>query len=180
LALTTFKLAKNDVYLNLLQANFSANSTKTQKKITEGPVKVLSVSWKYLLMDLQLDVAHPPAARFEMLALEQLICTLESFQGDADVPKDMGLVINILSSKLLPRSLANAGAMGTALSGGVQRQRGAGPRLARPRLCARQSTVTGSKPPGCCPHPHPPSTLSTLPSLHTIPSSLPSNPSHPS
>ncbi len=86
--------AETDVYLNLLRTKFSANSTKAQKTITNGFVRI---------MDLRHYVAHPPAARLEMRALGPLIRTLESFQRDPDVPKDMGLVINILSSKLLPR-----------------------------------------------------------------------------
>jgi hypothetical protein len=86
--------ARDDVYINLLQDKFSANNTVAEKKITEGLIRIIS---------LRHDVAHPPPARLEMRALGPLIRTLETFQGEADVPKDIGLVINILSSKLLPR-----------------------------------------------------------------------------
>jgi hypothetical protein len=86
--------AKNEVYLNLLRAKFSANIPKTQQKITDQLVRI---------MDVRHDVAHPPAASLEMRALGPLIRTLETLQDDADVPKDMGLVIHILCSKLLPR-----------------------------------------------------------------------------
>ena len=95
--------AENDVYLNPLRATSSADSAKAQQKITDGLVRI---------MDFRHDAAHPPAARLEMRALGPPIRTLATFRGDALAVHelgdheldDMGLaMINILSSKLLPR-----------------------------------------------------------------------------
>ena len=92
------KLLDNEdgVYMKLLHDNFSANNAGAKKKITEGLIRI---------MGLRHDVAHPPPAMLEMRALRPLIRTLDTFQGEVDVPKDIGLVISILSSssKLLPR-----------------------------------------------------------------------------